>query len=323
MSDSTTPVLSEEEAAKQLAEAQAGLARTVQKGKKQFAYAVKLAQDRLSYAKLELAVVEEKWKSLLPFQEHPEGAYHATNMELLRHGYASMKRMAEILLAANQHNLAIVEADPMPTNPAYRVPEQELEYLEARGYMLVSFGMFSWIQLAEGVDAVLRAAGHPGTLQCATPEDEAARQAAGDRIQQAAAGDRNLAITLGQWGTELSEGFRLLEWGRALLGRLGELSPEEKRTALEAADWAKLNARVAFLNGLPGKAKPYAALAGVFADLPDYPLPYDAIEAQEGPEAAPGTDRLQRSGSQPLKKSGPDPRSEFKRSSDLGNDWKR
>lgn len=316
MSDRGVSVeLSEEEAARQLAEAHSALARQVQKGKKQFAYAIKLAQDRLAYAQEELAVVEAQWKALQAHQEHPEGAYHATNMELLRHGYASMKRIAEILLAANQHNLAIVESEAMPANPVYRIPEQELDYLEARAYMLVSFGMFAWIQMAEGIDALLRAAALPGTLQCDTPEDEAARQAMADQIKQAALTDRNLAITLGQWGNELAEAFRLLSWGKGLLGRVGTMSPEEKRTALEAGDWAKLNARVTAMGALPGKVKAYAALAGLFGELPDFKLPYDAVEVQDQPEAA-GTDRLQRTGSQPLKRTGPDPNSQFKRSGD-------
>jgi hypothetical protein len=310
--------MSEEEAAKKLAEAQAFLAKQVQRGKKQFAYNIKLAKDRLAYATRELAEVEGKGKALEPVRDRPEGAYHATNMELLRHAYASMKRMMEIQLEANQHNLAIVETDPMPTNPAYRVPDQELNYLEARGYMTVAFGMFLWIQLAEGVETILRASGQAGTIQGGTEEDEANRQAQADALRQATGKDRNLAITLGQWGSELQDAYRLIEWGKATLGRLAELSPEEKRTALEVGDWGKLNARVTFLGELPGKVKPYPAAAALFPNMPAVAMPFDPIQWSETPEAT-GTDRLQRSGSQPLPKSGPDPRSEFKRSG--GSDW--
>ena len=295
------PPLNEDDAARQYAEAEARLKQQVQRGRKQFAYNYQLAKDRLAFAVGELSAVEAKRQALAPHLDRPEVAYHDMLLEALRHAYASLKRMMEIQAEANQHNLAVLEVEPLPQNPVYRVPEQETDYMEARAYMDVSMAIHHWIRQAEGLDVILRATGHPPAILEASPEDEAERASAAEALQSAMAEKADLAMLVGPLGTELAEAFRLAQWGKQTLAECREAPEAQKRQALAQPDWAKLSGKVILLGGLAERLKHEPLVASRLPQPEAEPLPYAPVEWAEPshPQAA-GTDRLVRSSSRPL-----------------------
>ncbi|HEY9720988.1 MAG TPA: hypothetical protein V6D47_03190 [Oscillatoriaceae cyanobacterium] len=275
--------LSDAELQAKLEEAKANLAKQMQRARKQFAYNVKLSRDRLAYAESELRQSEEAWAKA-------KGTPEAVTAELLRHVNASYRRMMQIQLKANEHNLAVAETEPVPEQPLYVDPQADLDYLEARGYMDVSLGMFYWILLAEGIDLLLRASGQPGTIVCRSPEEEQARAEKANELKARAANERSLAVLLGQLGAELPEAFRLLNWGKETLARL-QSGEEDKKAALSLADWNKLSAKVLLLGDLPQKASAVPLLAA-YLPSEQAALPFEPVNWDDTANQAPGTDRL-------------------------------
>lgn len=287
MTDVRTAGPTETEARQQLDDAQALLKKQVGKARKQFSYNLKLAQDRLDDATREMEALQPRRVALAPFKDDPEGVYHYTNVELLNRVYASVKRMMEVQVACHRHNLAIVEAEAMPERPDYRFPEKELDYMEARAFSDLYLATFHWFQHGDGVDLVLRASGQGSAVRGSSEAAEAGRQAEATAIAEASRTDRNLAVTLGQLGSELKETQQLIEWATGALSRLGGLGEDEKRAALEVPQWAKLSGKVALLGTMPERVRHLPDVAKHFRRAEAAALAYEQVAwvaEDEGPQ---------------------------------------
>jgi hypothetical protein len=115
-----------------LTEAQSTLEKHVARLKKQFAYNLKLAQDRQAFAIKELATIEAVQKKLAMFRSHLTGSHHFNNMALLVRVYEAVKDLMDFEVMAYTHNLALLDAENLEELPAFKVPTEDAEYLEAR-----------------------------------------------------------------------------------------------------------------------------------------------------------------------------------------------
>jgi hypothetical protein len=292
MTDRGTPGLSDDEARQQFDEAQATLKKTLAKARKQFAYNLKLAQDRLEDADRELGRLQPRRAKLAEFKHDPELAVHYTNIELLTRIYQSAKRMMEIQVACQTHNLALVDAETLPEKLEYRNPESSLDYMEARAFSDLYLATFHWFQQGEGIDLLLRAAGAGRAVTGADDIDEFERRIRGESLAQATRTDRALAVLVGQLGTELKETRELIELATGALQNMSTLGDEEKRTALEAGHWAKLSGKVALLGTLPDRVRHVPALEPHFRRGEAGNLPYEQVSWVADDEGAGATDRL-------------------------------
>jgi hypothetical protein len=292
MTDTHTPALTEEEARKQFEDAQAALKKTIGKARKQFAYNLKLAQDRLEDATRELDRLQPRRVELAPMKDHPEVAVHYTNIELLTRIYSAAKRMMEIQVACQQHNLAVVEAESIPERPEFRNPETHLDYMEARAFSDLYLATFHWFQHGDGIDLLLRASGNGQAAQGPTEDGEFFRRTRADALSETARRDRNIAVLLGQLGTELKETRELIEWATGALARLATLNEEDKRAALDVPQWGKLNGKVALLGTLPDRVRHIPALEPLIRRYEAAPLPYEQVSWVAEDDGKNSTDRL-------------------------------
>ncbi|MFN3431886.1 MAG: hypothetical protein ACK46X_18290, partial [Candidatus Sericytochromatia bacterium] len=145
MSDQATqnqePEISEEEAKRLLADAQANLEKQVAKAKQLFTQNIKLADERLKHATQKLQETEAMRDQVAAHKDHPEGGYHFKNLDLLCRVFGANKTMMEIEKAANQQNLAIAESEEMVENPPFAVPSQNPLYMEARSRVDYTLGV--------------------------------------------------------------------------------------------------------------------------------------------------------------------------------------
>jgi hypothetical protein len=292
MSEPTTqnqePEITEEEAKQHLADARAALDKEVKKAKQMFSQNIKLADDRLQFATKRLAETEETRDKVAEHKDHPEGQFHLYNLELLCRVYGATKTMMEIEKACNQTNLAIVESEEPQENPVFAIPAENAQYMEARARIDYHMGIFLWRSIIEGVDVVMRASLDQKAVNSQTDEEETWRQGNVAELKAAMAGDRELAVFVGQAGSELQETQALIEWAGSSLGTVRQLAPDAKKGYLEDADWAKLNAKVLYLTELTDKAQAFPTLAKHFPVPEPAPLPYEQIAWSEKP----GTGRL-------------------------------
>jgi hypothetical protein len=295
------PEISEEEARAKLEEAVAYVGKQVSKAKKQFAYNIKLAQDRLAYANKEVEGAKEMRSKLEPHRADPEGAHHYNNSELLVRVYSATKRMMELEVGIHKHNLAVVEdlekkgeeaPDTITGELPLRYPDQDPDYLEARVFLDVHLAMFHVLSHLEGVDLLLRVTSDQKAIEPQSEEEEAQRQAGADALKAAMKDNRELAVLVTQLGNDLAEALALLEWGKATLATIPQLPGPAKKAALEDTDWQKLNGKVVFLGELPAKAQKFPELAGLFPAEEVEPLPYDMVAWADAETAAGGTGRL-------------------------------
>jgi hypothetical protein len=281
MSETTTrnpePEMSEEEAKQKLAELQAQLEKQVAKAKQVFGQNVKLADERHKYASEKLAEIEELRDQLKAHEDSEEGKFHLLNTELLVRVFGAMKTMMEIEKSAALANIAIVESEQVLQEPTYAVPAKNALFLEARSILDYHLGQFMWLSNLDGIDLLLRAAVNQPAIGNFDADETAQREAEVQALKQAMAADRNLAMFVGQFGSELQEAHSLLQWGASSLTTVKKLAPEAKKGYLEDNDWAKLNAKVVLLCEVAEKAQPFAALAKFFPLPEATPVPYEQI----------------------------------------------
>lgn len=279
--------LTPEEAKQKLAEAQGSLTSQVAKLKKQFAYNQKLAQDRLDYATKELATIEAVQKKLAAFRQHLAGSHHFNNMSLLGRVYEGVREMMTIELAAHTHNLELLEAasETVEEAPAFRVPIEEAEYLEARCKLDLALVLFHWIQNAEGVDVLMRATVNEMAIDCQSLEEEDMRHQRAYELQSTLMRDREWAKTLGQLGLELQETRALIEWAQSNLKSIAQLPAQARKHAVSDPDWAKLNAKVLFLGDIFQRMQAFPQLAKYFPKPEPTPLPYEQVAWSDGQNA--------------------------------------
>ncbi|MFN3429788.1 MAG: hypothetical protein ACK46X_07530 [Candidatus Sericytochromatia bacterium] len=270
--------LTPEEAKQKLADTQGALSAQVAKLKKQFTYNQKLAQDRLDFAVKELATIEGIQKKLAAFRQHLAGSHHFNNMSLLARVYEAVKEMMTIELAAHQHNLEVLESEsPLEEKPAFRVPVEDAEYLEARCKLDLALVLFHWIQNAEGIDVIMRATVNEMAIDCRDLEEEDMRHQRAYEMQSTLMRDREWAKTLGQIGLELQETRALIEWAQSNLKSIASLPAQARKHAVSDADWAKLNAKVLFLGDIFQRMQAFPALAKHFPKPEPTPLPYEQV----------------------------------------------
>jgi hypothetical protein len=272
------PEISEEEAKRLLADAQANLEKQVSKAKQVFSQNIKRADERLKHAIKKLQETEAMRDQVAPHKDHPEGTYHYKNLDLLCRVFGANKTMMEIEKAANQHNLAIAESEEMVENPHFHIPSQNPLYMEARARVDYNLGVFLWVANIEGIDVALRSVMNVPAVVSQSPEEEAWRQNNVAEMKAAMAADHELAKQISQVAAELQETQALLEWANGSLGTVLQLQPEAKKDYLGDNDWAKLNAKVAFLCELADKLQPFPALAKHFPQPEPTPLPYEQLK---------------------------------------------
>lgn len=292
MTESSTAALTDEAAREQLEAAQAELKKQLGKARKQFAYNLKLAQDRLTDAERELTGLRPKLEALEPFKNHPEGALSYANVALLTRIYAATRRMMEVQVACHQHNLAIVEGETIPERPEYRFPERELDHMEARAFSELYLATFHWLQHGDGIDLLLRASGQGAAARGQDELSERSRQVAAEKLADATRTDRTLAVLVGQMGAELKEAQELIEWATGALSRLEHLNPDEKRAALDVPQWAKLSGKVALMGTLPDRVRHVPVLAAMLPRYEAAVLPFEQVSWVAEDAAAGGGDRL-------------------------------
>lgn len=269
--------LTAEEAQKRLTEAQGQLENKVAKLKKQFAYNLKLAQDREAYATKELATIDAVQKKLAAFRQHLAGSHHFNNMALLSRVYQGVKEMMAFEIAAHQHNLALLEAGTLEENPPFKVPAEDAEYIEARCKLDLALALFHWIQNAEGIDVLMRAAVNEMVIDCQSLEEEDMRHQRAYELQSTLMRDREWAKTLGQLGLELQEARALIEWAQSNLKAIAKLPADARKHAVSDPDWAKLNAKVLFLGDIFQRFQAFPQLAKYFPKPEPTPLPYEQV----------------------------------------------
>jgi hypothetical protein len=292
MTETRTPELTEEEARKQFEAAQAELKKQIGKARKQFGYNLKLAQDRLEDANRELERLQPRREELAPLKDHPDVAVHYTNVELLTRIYSAARRMMEIQVACHQHNVAIVEAESVPERPEYRNPEKDVAYLEARAFSDLYLATFHWLQHGEGIDMLLRASGNGHAVQGSDEDAEFERRTRAESLAETTRRDRNVAVVVGQLGSELKETRELIEWATGALTRLAGLGEDEKRQALDVPQWAKLSGKVALLGTLPERVRHVEAIAPHVRRYEAAPLPYEQVSWVAEDDGKGGSDRL-------------------------------
>jgi hypothetical protein len=182
-----------------------------------------------------------------------------------------------------------------PAELNLRNPALDTNHMEARAYLDVNMAVLLVTDHLDGADIVLRATGGQPAVVPKSDEELAARQALADALKAEMSRDQGLLILANQIGNELQETLALLEWGQGALSRLDTVLPEARRGILEDEDWARLNGRVAYLQGIAERAAPYPILAETFPLPEGGELPYEPVQWEQtlAASTAPvGTGRL-------------------------------
>lgn len=249
-----------------IAQAQAKAKQVHTQAKLRFTRMLQEAQKRLAYAESELKRVEGARDGLANNQAQ-RGGFHHTNMVLLAHVHGALRRMMQLQIEAYRHNLGLVSGEALPEAPKYRVPEEEVAYQEARAFFDLTTGMFTWIQLAEGIDLLLRATGSGSTVVGADAAEEAKRDAQASALMGAMADDLPLKRFVGGTGPRLAEVNQQLEWARGAMEGLRQAKgPDAKRMLLSDPSWPKLAGAVRFLGELSEKARAFPSLQAHFPE---------------------------------------------------------
>lgn len=238
------------------------------------------------YASQTLTIAErmfEASKTMLEIQ----ATYDKRNLALAEQGLEMMQS------AGNDPNvwLRLQESGQLAEAYKFTLPLEEPRYLEARARLNLYFGLHHWVACVDGIDVILRATVKDTAVTPQDAAEEEGRAKMAEVVRQAMAGNRELAILMGQLGTELQEAWAYFRWASDSLKGLEAMSPESRRETLLDADWKKLNGKAVLLGSLIQKVQPYREVAQFFPE-PELPeVPFEQLEWQDAP-VAPGSQPL-------------------------------
>lgn len=264
----------------------------IARARRQFAVSIRLAEERLAYAEERLEEARAVRAQLEAYADDPEGARHLADVQALGTAFGAMRRMMEIELACHRHNMAQLEMNLQkpPANFALRMPADHLDYLEARVYMDVHMAILQLTAFLDGVDTVLRATSGDPAIVPSSDEELIARRSRASALRAGMKEHPELERLVQQLSQELQETLALLEWGKGALATLPQLPPPAQRSVLEDADWARLNGRVTYLQGVPARVAAHPELAALFPPAEAAGLPYEPVPVR--PEGPVGTGML-------------------------------
>lgn len=292
MTETTQPQTSPsaEEVLQQVEEATAFAEKHIAKARRQFTQCAKLAEERLAYADQRLEEARALRTQLEAYADDPEGARHLADVQALGTVFGATRRMMEIELACHRYNLAQLEMNLQkpPADFALRLPGNDLDYMEARVYLDVHMAILQVTAFLDGVDMVLRATSGEPAIVPSSDDELVARRSRASALRAAMKEDAALEVLVQQLSAELQEAIALLEWGKGNLAKLHQLPPPAQRSVLADPDWARLNGRVNYLQGVPVRVAAHPHLAALFPAAEAAGLPYaliDTTRAATGPLA--------------------------------------
>ena len=284
-----------DEAERRAAEVRAELDATVSRAKQAFLHHLGQAQARLRHVEARLQLWEDRRAQLAGLEGDPRGAFHLGNAKLLVRMWQALRRTLEIEVAAHQANLDAMGEGDVPDYLALRSPDDDPAYHESRRRIDHALAAFLWRVNAEGIDAVLRAAGTGHAIEPLDDAEAALHEARAQDLRAAASQDPALAGMLGMLGGELAEAAELLMWAAGAFKRIDQLDGAGRRALIGASEWAKLNGKITLLRQLRARTAAWPALARWFPAPDPVALPFpEASEFQDAAPAAPrGPDRVQ------------------------------
>lgn len=239
----------------------------------------------------------------------PEKEYAGDTLTIAQRMFEGNQRMLEVQMQYDKRNLALAEQglemmqaaadDPnvwvrlhesgqLTETYKFALPLEDPAYLEARAQMNLYFGLHHWVACVDGIDGILRATVKDTAVVAQDAGEEEGRAKIAQVIGEAMAGNRDLAVLMGQLGSELQETWAYFMWASQTLKGLAGVPAEHKREALLDADWKKLNGKAVLLGSLIQKVQPYPEVAQFFPEPQAPEVPFDQLEWQEAP-VAPGS----------------------------------
>ncbi|MFN3430679.1 MAG: hypothetical protein ACK46X_12075, partial [Candidatus Sericytochromatia bacterium] len=244
----------------------ATLGKSLKKMKDASQYSLAASKGPLAFANEKLAEVATIRTQLEKQKGKPEYVYASQSLTIMARMFEGSKQMMEVQNQYDQKNLALasqglemLEAAGDDSNAwvtlqeggmldAYKftLPLEDVRYLEARAQTNYYFALHYWMTCVDAIDAILRATVSDTAVEVQSPKEGAGRAAMAEHLRQAMAANRELAVMLGQWGTELQETYAFFQWAAPLLKGLAGKTPEAKKAVLLDPDWQKLNGKAIF-----------------------------------------------------------------------------
>ncbi|MEB3197157.1 MAG: hypothetical protein VKP62_08120 [Candidatus Sericytochromatia bacterium] len=260
------------EAQRQLEEVRTQLSQATKGAQETISRQVQAARQRVEVAQADLQQAREVRERLEGRREEPGIEEHFQRMSLLEKVHAATETFASVELAVWERNAQQLAAIPAGEDPAalseakpldLRIPVADLDYLTERTLLDVALLEYHWYRNRAGIDVVLRASGNAFRAHDGSEDEQEAAAAA---LKQAMGADQDLTIAVGRLSAVFEEAFALLDWGQAAGARLRQMPAAARQTALEDADWNKLNGSLLAILELRARYEDHPALGPLFGE---------------------------------------------------------
>lgn len=221
--------------------------------KRYFAADLQQARQQLAESTRELAAYEAMLAKVPDPKQDQDIHYLMNQVELMALVHQATRRLSEIQVACDEHNLKALEKATPQRALNLKVPHEDPEFLELFHLRGLSMSAFLVAQFIDGIDVVQRAVTGSAVAPKGTPQEEKVKRELAEALKAAAAAEPELAKQVNHLSSEFTVTLPLLEWGRSAW-----------RSSRTDGDWEKLNGIVHFLSLLPQKVAGFPQLAELF-----------------------------------------------------------
>ena len=248
------------------AKAQSMLVEAVGEAQKHFGSLLKAAKAEQQFAIEQQARWAKELKRLAAAKDNPADPHSNTyaSIAFMHEAYAASQRMAELEIAAYEHNLEVVGPQGALGHGTFQVPQESLAYLEQKRRHRVATGRYLVRYNLPGIDAVLRWAQRGQLIKPVSEAQKAEREAVVKKLKAAADASKPLEQHLGKLAEDLARVRDLNLYGRDQFEAWDKLGPEQRQALVKEPRWERYEELLPLLRELPERNATYPAIAELF-----------------------------------------------------------